>query len=105
MKNKVKRLIVQALTITLYTMGIYFSTLAPNMLGTIAMGSFFTALLIGTLYSYYRYNRADKKEKQQMDDQIPHGGDLLKIWYAPADSTELQYRKEKMQEKKRKKRL
>ena len=104
MKNKIKRRFTQALFIAICSVCIYISTLAPNLLGGLAMGTFFTALLIGTLYKYYRYSRAKQKEKQQMDSQIPTGGHYYKIWYTPADSTELQYQKEKMQENRRKKR-
>jgi len=104
MKNKIKRRGTQASFISICCVCIYISTLSPNLLGGIAMGTFFTALLLGTLYKYYRNSRANQKEKHQMDSQIQTEGHYYKIWYTPADSTELQYQKEKMQEKIRKKR-
>lgn len=81
---------------------LHFNT-CSKPIGRISNGHIFTALLIGTLYKYYRYSRANQKEKQTMDSQIQTEGHYYRIWYTPADSTELQYQKEKMHEKIRKK--
>lgn len=102
MKTKTKRVLYNAITIATYAVFIYLSTLTPNIWGTLIMGGFFTALLIGTLYRNYRYYRAGPKEKQAMLKQKPTQMHYYNKWYRPADSTELEYQKQKAEEEKKK---
>jgi Flp pilus assembly protein TadB len=100
-KTKIKRILSTTATIVFYGVLIYLSTFTPNIWGTLLMGGFFTALLIGTLYRNYRYYRANQKEKQAMLKQRPTNMHYYNKWYRPADSTELEYQRQKAEEEKK----
>jgi hypothetical protein len=79
----------------------FLSTLTPNIWGTLLMGGFFTVLLIGTFYRDFRYHHAKPKEKQAMLKQIPTNMHYYNKWYRAADSTELEYQRQKAEEEKK----
>jgi uncharacterized membrane protein YraQ (UPF0718 family) len=97
-KTKTKRILRTTTIISIYGVCIYLSTLAPNLWAALFAGTFFAALLIGTIYRNYRYHKADKKEKQRMVKQIPTGTHYYNKWYRAADSTELEYQRQKAEE-------
>jgi hypothetical protein len=63
---------------------------------------FLVAFFVGEVSSVYRRWRGAKKEKLQMESQRPASHYYYDRWYFPADSTRLNYIREKIQELRKK---
>jgi hypothetical protein len=103
MKTKTKRLLKKALYISAYLTIVYLTTLMNNLIATVAFSGFLTVLLVGFLCREYRYEHANHKQQKQMlkQMQINNASKYYPKGRNFADSTYLEYQKQKAEEEKK----
>jgi len=104
MQGKIKSLLEKALMIGSYVLLVYFSISIGILWASISLITLWTAVLVGILYRDYYYEHSNKKKKQRMNLQRSTINYYDNIWYRPADSTEIDYQRKKLQTKKRSRR-
>jgi ABC-type bacteriocin/lantibiotic exporter with double-glycine peptidase domain len=101
MQRKMKPYLGRILIVATYAVLLFLSFSIGVLWITVASTVFSTVLIIGLIYLDYLDRHTSRKVKQKREAQQALASHFDNIWYRPADSTELEYQREKMRKKRR----